>query len=391
MHSTVVFAFAAFAIGTEAYVFSGLLAGLAADLDVSVAAAGQLSTVFAAAYAFSAPFFAILVARLDRKVVIVTALSTLVILNAGATLAHSFDALLIIRVLCGLTAAIATPLLLTCATSLVPEAERGRTLAIVLTGMTLAFVIGIPLGSIAGDAFGWRATFVFAAILAAIAALAVQLLLPVLPTDGALRSDGWRNTLTGGRAILYSTTLLSFASAFTVATYIGPVVTRITGFTGSGIAAMQMLVGVGCIAGAVLGGRLADLGAGKTVIRRTLLVLGCAVALYSVWMMPVAPEPGGMRVVLLSPTIVIAAAALYCLIPILQVMLISEAGEMRNMVLAINSSMIYLGQAAGALLGGIVIETLGLAYVGLAGAGLAAISIVILFATITRNVVDTSA
>ena len=159
---------ATFATGTQTYVFSGLLADLAQDLGVSIGAAGQLATAFAITFAIAAPIMGGLLSNMERRRILVLALATVALLNTAAALAAGYGSLLGLRILAGLAATCINPIAAAAAVALVPASQRGRALAIVTAGMTVAFMMGIPLGSAIGGLFGWRATFLFAASLAAI-------------------------------------------------------------------------------------------------------------------------------------------------------------------------------------------------------------------------------
>ena len=377
-----ILAMASFAVGTETYVFVGLLATLAADLGVTIGEAGQLATAFAITYALAAPFMAGLTAANNRKRILVAALLVLAVLNALAAVMPNFGALLAVRILCGLTATLVNPVAAAAAAALVPPERRGRALAIVLAGLTLSFTLGIPLGSVVGDAFGWRATFLFSGALALLAAIAVGAVLPDVPSGDRA---GLR-TLTVGlepRVLVnLGFTVIAFAATFSVVAFIGPVVTAISGLEGGHIGLMQGLVGVGCLLGAVIGGRIADRAQAAWAVGVIFTLIAATLAVYSVLML--APASGHSTVadtVMLALTILLGAAALFALAPIVQTRLVAAAPDRRNVVLALNGSMIFLGQGIGAAVGGVTIDVASLAFVGLAGASLAVLGVVLAAST----------
>ena len=149
-----VLALATFATGTEGYVYAGLLADLAGDLQVTVGRAGLLAAGFAITYALLAPPLAALTASLPRRGVLVGGLAALALVNLLASLSPSFGALLASRVACGIVAAVVGPAATVTAASLVPPERRGRAVALVSAGLALAFTVGVPLGSVVGGAFG---------------------------------------------------------------------------------------------------------------------------------------------------------------------------------------------------------------------------------------------
>src|SRR4029450_5044780 len=162
-------ALAAFAIGTEAFVIAGLLPVISTDLQITVAATGQLVTTYALAYALGSPILAVAFNNFDRRDVLTLALSGFIAANLLAVAATSFPLLLASRVLMAMGAALCTPTAIGVAVALAPPERRGRAVALVTSGITVATVIGVPLGTMVGNQFGWRATFVMVAALGAVA------------------------------------------------------------------------------------------------------------------------------------------------------------------------------------------------------------------------------
>lgn len=363
-------ALASFATGTETHVYAGHLAALAEALDVPIARAGQLAAAFAVTYALAAPPIAGAVAALDRRRLILAGLVALGALNLAAMAAPSFGALLAVRVLCGLAACLVGPISAAAAAALAPPEHRGRAMAAVLAGLTLSFVFGIPLGSVAGEWFGWRATFGFSGVLALVAAAAIAAVLP--PVPGGERA-GPRALLVAfdpavrGRLLL---TLLGFVASFSVVAYIGPVVTRVSGLTGSGVGAVQAMIGAGSIVGVLVGGRFADRPGTGRMLAASFAVSAAALGAYAALMLPPGPDPAA-RTALLALVTAASAAALFSRTPVIQARLVAAAPDARAVVLALNGSMIFLGQGVGAAVGGAAIAASGLEATGLVGAAVA--------------------
>lgn len=370
-----ILAFASFAFGTQTYVFAGLLDRLANDLGVSIGTAGQLASVFAIVYAVAAPVLAGLAASYNRKRILVVALLILCVLNVAAAYMPDFASLLTIRVLSGLASALVMPVAAAAAATLVPPDKRGRALSIVLGGMVLSFVIGIPLGSVVGDAFGWRATFTFTGVLALVAALAVGAILPIVPNaDRAglrvLAIAFERHVLTN---LLF--TMIAFGATFCVIAFVGPVVTAISGLEGRGVGLMQAIIGAGMIIGVVVGGIIADRSHSARVVAVAFIVMAVTLAGYSVLMTTSDRVGGPASIAGLVAVILFGAAALFTLSPVIQTRLVEAAPKTVTVVLALNASMIFLGQGLGTIVGGFAIESLGLASVGLTGAVVAVLGI----------------
>ena len=250
-----------FAFGSTAFIFAGVLETMAHDLGVATAVAGQLQTSYVLVSAlFGAPL-AWLLGKVDRKVLLTAALGCGALANLACAAAPNFHALLVLRTLVGLSAAIAGPSASVAAAALVPPERRGSAVTTVMGGMTIAFVIGIPLGSFVGAHFGWRSTFVLASTLTGVTFLGVLTLMPSVrpppPVAGA------RRLALSPLLPLYAGTFLSFAANMTVNLFIAPVVRVGAGVTGAGVGLFQMVIGLGSIVGLSLGGRAGDRGEGR--------------------------------------------------------------------------------------------------------------------------------
>lgn len=379
-----ILAAASFATGTEAYVYAGHLATLAADLGKPVATAGQLASTFALTYALTAPFMAGFAGRFARRGVMVTGLVLIGLLNCLAALANSFEMLIAIRFACGLAAGLVGPITSLAAVELAPPEQRGRAMAVVLSGITLAFVLGIPTGSVIGDFAGWRGTFVYAGLLAFGAAVLIQIGLPALPGGEQLQARAFKAALNPAVAVPLTLTLIGFAATFTVIAYVGPIVTAISGLTGSGIGAMQALIGVGSIVGIAVGGRAADHPEARRFLTASFLVSAFALSGYSALM--VIDAHRAWIIALLSLAMMTGAAALFARSPVIQTRLVTAAPvAARPVVLALNGSMMFAGQGLGAAIGGVVIAGAGIGLAGYAAGTVAACGAVLALSLLRQS------
>ena len=185
----------AFAIGTEGFMIAGLLPALARDLNVSLAATGYLVTAFSLAYAIGAPVMAVLTAGLERRRLLAIAMAAFSTANLLAALAPGYAELLAARLLLALAAASFMPAASGYAAALGGTERRGRALSVVTNGLTLAIIAGVPLGVLVGEGFGWRATFLGVAGLAAVSLVGVLVGIPSQP-HGTTASLGERLALT---------------------------------------------------------------------------------------------------------------------------------------------------------------------------------------------------
>ena len=347
-----------FAFGSGAFIFAGLLESLAADLGVTTAVAGQLQTVFVLTSAVLGPVAAWLFARVDRKIMVMTALALGAVLHIACALTPNFEVLMGLRALAGLAGAMSGPAASVAAAALAPPERRGSALAMVSGGMTLAFVVGIPLGSVIGSVFDWRATFLFAAGLSLFALTAVIFFLPKVPAPP--KREGGGDTVKVLLPIIwpfYLTTFLTFAANMTLNLYIAPIVRVGAGVTGAGVGAFQAMIGVGSIAGLWLGARAANRNAGRAWILQGFIIQAAGMSVHFAATHQVLPA-GWPSAALVALGIFLAATALFSITPVIQSSLIQATGG-APVALALNGSVISMGQALGSTVGGAALAAYG--------------------------------
>jgi MFS transporter, DHA1 family, inner membrane transport protein len=355
--------FAPFAFGTSAFVFIGLIEPMAEGLSVGIPAIGQLQTVFAVACGIGGPILARLVAGFDRKRVLLGVMAILAAMNMATALASSFELIAAIRFAGGLFAALTLPLSTTIAVNLVAEDKRPAAIATVLGGYTLAFLIGMPVGSMLGDMFGWQAAFWFACAICVVALLILALAAPARIEAPDMGNQNFASALRGDNALLMGITMLAFCATFVTVSFIGPVITRATGLTGAAIGAVQVSTGVGSILGLALGAWLARLPP-----RRGLAILiATTAATQALFALMMLNDLGAVALPMLLLAMIAGSAALFATSPIIQTSLANSAGPSATIAFALNGSMLYFGQGLGAALGGWVTAQFGLGWVGLAG------------------------
>ena len=365
----IVLAIGTFAIGTDAFVIGGVLPAVARSLRVSTSSAGLLVTAFAVAYALGAPILAVAGARLARRALLVSALTLFVAANVLAAAAPSYAMVIIARVIAALAAAAFVPAASAVASSLAPKEYRGRALATVVGGMTVAQVVGVPFGAFVGATLGWRYTFIFIAALGAAAALAVRLWLPPVQSPApaslaqrlsvAVRPSTW--------PLLLQTTL-AMAAGFSVLTYIGPVLSQAAGYHGATISMALLVFGVASVAGSTLGGRLTDRFGAVPVVVGGLAALTMAMLAISA----TAAASAGWPALLALATWGLGG---WTFPPSQQHRLIATAPNDASVVLGLNSSAIYAGAAIGGAVGSLVLPA-GATLIPAAAAGLAACAII---------------
>jgi predicted MFS family arabinose efflux permease len=367
----------AFAIGTEGFMIAGLLPAMASDLHVGLPAAGHLVTAFSLAYAIGAPVMAVLTAGLERRNLLAVAMGGFALGNLLAALAPSYAGLMAARLLLALSAASFMPAASGYAAALGGNERRGRALSIVTTGLTLAIVAGVPLGVLVGQGFGWRATFVGVAGLAAFSLLGILGRLTRQP-PAVTAGLGERLALAkrGDILAVLMTSVLTVAGTFTVYTYLGVFIAGITGLGPQALAPVLLGFGLASAVGSQLGGRAAD----RWGARGTVIVGGGLVLLaYLAFSLSAGLGPALATPVLL-PAILLWGLASWGLITAQQARLVALAPALAPVSLSMNSSAIYLGSAMGAAAGALAIAdgaTERLGWVA-AGFGLAALLTVLL-------------
>ncbi|MFI6502105.1 MFS transporter [Nonomuraea typhae] len=241
-----------FAIGTGMFVTAGLLPPISQDLHISVAAAGQIATVFALAYAILSPVLAALTARLPRKRLLMLALAVFILGNLLTAIAPTYPLIMATRVIAAAGAAMFTPTASGVANALTSPERRGRALALVMGGLTVSSALGVPLGTWLGASAGWRATIWLVVGLGVLGLIGVAAVVPevVIPSSGRLR-DRFAPLADRRVAAVLITQLLMFSAGFTAYTYIGSLLDL-------SLPAVLWAWGLGGIIGNQLGGRLTD-------------------------------------------------------------------------------------------------------------------------------------
>ncbi|HMN86253.1 MAG TPA: MFS transporter [Bauldia sp.] len=361
-----------FVIGAESFLLAGVLPAIADDLGTTIAAAGQLISAYALAYAIGSPILATLLARAPRKAMLVGGLVAFALSNAVAGLATSFAVLVAARILLGLSAGLFTPTANAVAVALVPPAMRGRAIATVIGGMTVAVALGAPLGTLLAAQSSWRMPFLVIAGVSGLAALGLLVGLPSdLPRSSASLSE--RVALLANRRVLKAllVTLFWAASAFTVFTYVAPLLASV-GIDGSLVSAAFFAFGVASALGNAYGGIVVDrIGAVRTqsASLSTLVVALLALSLVAT-AMPV-PLAAFATVALLA----VWGVAGWAFYPAQSARLVDIAPEAPVVALSLNSSALFFGQAAGATFGSLVVTRLGPADLGWAGAAVALLAL----------------
>lgn len=340
-----VLAVGTFVINTGSYLVAGVLPAIAEHVGVPVTTAGQLVTVHALTYAISAPVLSTVVGQWERRRLLWLSLALFVVGNIATALAPDFGTLTAARVLGALGASLFTPTAVVIAADLVPLDRRGRAVSMVLGGLTLATVIGVPLGVLLEESVGYQGLFWMIAGLGVLASTAL-LALPPVPAPPAMRL-GERVSVLRNRAVVWVLVVSMLASLadFAAYTYASPMLSALTGAGAGTLGVLLFVYGVAGAMGNAVVGRITDrFGSGVGIVG-SLLLLTAGLAFL--------PLAGG-SLVATGALLVLWGLGGWGIMPAVQHRLISATQSGAAVVIAFNSSALYLGMGFGGITGGAV-------------------------------------
>ncbi|MBC3863706.1 MFS transporter [Undibacterium jejuense] len=363
----------AFAIGTTEFVIVGLIPTIADSLRVSVPSAGLLVSLYALGVAIGAPVLTALTGRVHRKLLLLALMALFTIGNLIAWHAPGYETLVVARVLTGLAHGVFFSIGSTIATSLVPKEKAASAIAIMFTGLTVALVTGVPLGTFIGQTFGWQSTFLAVSFLGLIAFVGSWILVPeTLSHHRPASLLTQLAVLKKPRLLLiYSMTALGYGGSFVAFTYLAPILQNISGFSAQNVSLVMLIYGVSVAFGNVWGGKLADK---KGPIRALQIVF----ALLALVLFSLTFTASSMWLSLL--TVLLWGAVAFGNVPGLQVYVVQraelDAPQAVDVASGLNIAAFNIGIAGGAWGGGLIVEHLGLMATPWIG------SIVVLFALV---------
>ncbi|NUW40988.1 MFS transporter [Nonomuraea rhodomycinica] len=365
-------AISAFGIGTTEFIINGLLPELAADFGVTIPTAGLLVSGYALGVAVGGPPLTMLGGRLPRKTMLLALMVLFIAGNLLSALAPSYGVLMVGRVLAAFAHGAYFGVGSVVAADLVAPQKRASAIALMFTGLTLANVAGVPLGTWVGQGLGWRATFWLVVAIGVVGFAGVLVLVPrrPRPEGGVLRELATFRS--GGVWLALAMTVFGFAPVFAVITFVAPMMTDVGGFSAGAVPVVMALFGVGLVVGNLLGGRLADRAVMPAIYGSVglLTVLAVMIAL-------VARNQIAFMVV-----ITLFGLAGFATVPPLQTRVLDAAAGAPTLASAANIGAFNVGNAIGSFAAGLTIEA-GLGYVapawtaallGVAGLAVAALA-----------------
>ncbi|WP_409298922.1 MFS transporter [Peribacillus sp. SCS-26] len=253
-------ALSAFAIGTTEFISVGLLPLIAGDFDIPVTTAGLTVSLYALGVTFGAPILTSLTSGISRKTLLLWIMIVFILGNSMAAAASSVGVLLAARIISALSHGVFMSIGSTIAANLVSENKRASAISIMFTGLTVATVTGVPIGTFIGQQLGWRAAFIGIVAAGLLALIANSTLIPSSLPKGA--SSSFRDQIkliSNGRLLLvFLITALGYGGTFVVFTYLSPILQEVTGFSSGSVAAILLVYGAAIAIGNMIGGKLAN-------------------------------------------------------------------------------------------------------------------------------------
>jgi DHA1 family putative efflux transporter-like MFS transporter len=359
-----VLAIVSFLVGTSEFVIAGILDMVASDIGVSVAAAGQLITVYSLAYALGTPILIALTARMDRRKLMLAALALFFAGNLVTVTTTGYGMLIGARIILAIGTGVFMVVALTVATKIAHPGKQGSAIATVLLGFNLALILGVPLGRVIAGLYDWKLIFTGIGVLSLIAMFVLLLTIPKSEGEAPVPIREQLSLLKNPRISVALSISFFWILGYTILyTYITPFLLTITGMSGRMVSIGLFAFGLASLLGSQVGGYGAD----KWGIPRTMI--GGLLFHSAILFLLTAFSHSSMLVL---PLLMLWSFFAWSTGPVQQVYLIGMAPKASGIILSLNTSIVQLGIAVGAVIGGIIVEGISLTAVGwLGGVGVA--------------------
>ncbi|WP_431223630.1 MFS transporter [Serratia sp. L9] len=364
----------AFAIGTTEFVIVGLIPTIAEQLGVTVPSAGMLVSIYAIGVAIGAPVLTALTGRVPRKLLLVALMVLFTSGNLLAWQAPGYESLVVARLLTGLAHGVFFSIGSTIATSLVAKEKAASAIAMMFGGLTVALVTGVPLGTFIGQHFGWRETFLAVSLIGMVAIITSMILIPnnIKNPAGASIRDRLQ-VLTHPRLLLiYVITALGYGGVFTTFTFLAPMMQELAGYSGPAVSWILLAYGIAVAIGNIWGGKLADRHGAVPALRFIFAALAVSLLVFQF-------TAGYSTAALL--TVVVMGVFAFGNVPGLQVYVVQKAEQYTpnavDVASGLNIAAFNVGIALGAVMGGQVVTSLGLAQTPWIGALIVVVALIL--------------
>ncbi|MFM9451145.1 MFS transporter [Streptomyces europaeiscabiei] len=342
----------AFGIGTTEFVIMGVLPEVAGDFGVSIPTAGSLVTGYALGVVFGAPIMTALGTRVSRRRMLMLLMGLFITGNLLSALAPAYSVMLLGRVVASLAHGAFFGIGSVVAAGLVASDRKAGALAMMFSGLTVANVVGVPLGTLIGQSVGWRVTFAGVAALGVVGLLGIARLVPetARPKDVRLRHElaAFKNVQV---LLAMGMTVLGFGGVFAAITYIAPMMTHVAGFADSSVTWLLVLFGLGMVGGNLVGGKYAD----RALMPMLYVSLGALAVVLALFSFTAHDK------IAAAVSVMLIGALGFATVPPLQKRVLDHAHGAPTLASAVNIGAFNLGNALSAWLGGLVIDA-GLGY-----------------------------
>ncbi|MFF1694815.1 Cmx/CmrA family chloramphenicol efflux MFS transporter [Streptomyces sp. NPDC058257] len=360
---------AVFALGTSEFMLSGLLPPIADDMNVSIPNAGLLISAFAIGMVIGAPLLAVATLRLPRRTTLITLITVFGLGQVAGALAPTYEILFASRVVSAFACAGFWAVGAAVAIAMVPMNQRARAMAVMIGGLSIANVLGVPAGAFLGDNFGWRSAFWAVGVASAIALVGVLTLIPRIPLPAEKPRLKQELAIYRDRQVWLSIAITALAAGgvFCAFSYLSPLLTDVAGLDKGWVPTVLGLFGAGALLGTAVGGRIAD--------AHLFGVMLSGAAASTVFLVALALFAGTAPVAI-ALSFLLGVSAFYTA-PALNARMFNVAGAAPTLAGATTTAAFNLGNTGGPWLGGTVIDLkLGYASTAWAGAGMTAVAIV---------------
>jgi DHA1 family inner membrane transport protein len=347
-----------FGVTTGEFVLAGILPGVAADLAVSIPAAGLLVTAYALGMIVGGPLLTAITAGRPRKPLVLALLVVAIAGNLISAVAPGYGVLFAARIVTALVTATFFANAIVIVASAAPPGKQASAVAKLALGMNLAMILGAPLGTWIGDAFTWRATFLAITVCCAVGLVLVARFVPDASAESS--SGAWSELKVFRQRELQlaiGVTAVANVGVLMVFTYLAPLLTDVSSFGADAVAPMLLVYGLGATIGNLAGGWLAD----RALLATQLAALALLAALFLVWRLTTGTT---LTAVLVFATGVVG----FSVIPGMQTRVMATAAAAPTLAIAVNASAYQLAAAFAGWLGGRVIDGPGLRAIYLAAA-----------------------
>ncbi|SDD25366.1 MFS transporter, DHA1 family, purine base/nucleoside efflux pump [Terribacillus halophilus] len=341
-----ILAISVISVGLVELIVGGILPTIADDLQVSIGQAGQLITVFALVYALSGPVLYTLTANIERKKLLLLTLGVFVLGNVVTYVSPSFLFVMIARVITAMSTALIIVLSLTIAAKIVQPQHRAKAIGLIYMGISSSLVLGVPIGIIISDAFGWRMLFLFIGLMALLSMILIAITLDRIEVEQVQSLKSQLKALRNKKMLTaHLTMLFLLAGHYTIYAYFTPFLESELNLNTQWISICYFIFGIAAVAGGAFGGSLADKFGSKVSI--ILVVVSFAIILF---LLPFSTASFPLFLVVM----VIWAALSWSLAPPLQNYIVETDAETAGIHQSFNNSALQIGISLGSLVGGVV-------------------------------------